>query len=345
MTKIEWCDETDNQVAGCEKVSPGCLHCFAERMTCRLDGQSLPGYSDGVVKDGRWTGRVVPIPGAVERLAAKCASWRKPRRIFVQSMGDLFHEQVPFELVDRVAAIVADNPRHTFDFLTKRPERMREWASRRGMPGRLQDAHMAAGGGLLWYEETAPAWPLPNLWLGVTAESQEQADARIPVLLDTPAAVRFVSVEPMLGAVDLRKWMPGSYECALSCGYRLPGPPEEIRCIHCGFQGPDTIEVWGDGDIEDCPECHDCSETEPVCPECGTYMVTDHPDTPHLDWVICGGETGPGARCMKPEWAKALQDQCASAGVPFFFKKMGSWWGKGAGEVNDPVREFPQVGR
>lgn len=321
MTKIEWCDETHNIVAGCTKVSPGCEHCYAERMAVRLAAMDRPGYADGVTyypgcdctATPCWSGKVVPIPGAVERLAAKCAFWRKPRRIFVQSMGDLFHEAVPFELVDRVAAIVANNPQHIFDFLTKRPGRMREWASRPGMPGRLQDAHLAAGGNLLWHEVDAPSWPLPNLFLGVTAENQEQADARIPVLLDTPAAVRYVSVEPILGPVDLAAW--------------TTWPAREMANIGRAI---DYALAMGGSEPDD---------------ECGPSL------SPALSWVICGGETGPGAREMNPKWAQDLRDQCKVAGVPYFFKKLGTYREKHYSPELDTfhygldVREFPRAGR
>jgi protein gp37 len=169
--------------------------------------------------------------------------WKKPRRIFVCSMGDLFHEDLPlFDETEKVFEIISACYKHTFMVLTKRPRRMR-----------------AAVEHCLW--DGLPY--LLNLWLGVTAENQEMADQRIPILLQTPAAVRFVSVEPMLGPVDLKPFFE-----------------------------------WTDMDGERVKR------------------------VPH--WVICGGETGPGARFMRPEWVKSLRDQCKSAGVPFFFKGWGT---------------------
>jgi hypothetical protein len=162
--------------------------------------------------------------------------------------------------------------------------------------------------------------PLSNVWLGVSVEDQTRADERIPDLLATPAAIRFISAEPLLGPVDIGKWLPTCYECGLSCGLRLNGPPKEERCTVCGEEcGPETEPVLSEG----CPKCG--GELEPVCPDCGHYMVYQHPDTPCLDWVIGGGESGKGARPMHPDWACDIRDQCAAADVPFFFKQWGDW--------------------
>ena len=194
-------------------------------------------------------------------------------------------------------------PDHTFMLLTKRPERM------------LSDIEW-----LIAQDGDLPE----NLWLGVTVCNQDEADEKIPLLLATPAAKRFVSVEPMLGPVDIGKYLYGSYECALSCGKRIPfRETPEKRCVGCGFEGPDDYETWGDGDSEVCPECHSDTDFDHVCPDCGTYMVHDHPDTPNIDWVICGAETGPGKRRMEIEWALSLREQCHRhfSKTPFFFKK------------------------
>lgn len=314
MSKIEWTDETHQVVAGCTKVSPGCDHCYAERMSNRLAGQikpdgilRFPAYRASVNDFGRWSGRVVPIPGAVERLAAKCASWRKPRRVFIQSMGDLFHDQVPFELVDGVVTVATEYPRHTFMLLTKRPARMRDYFSSCFLDtglhpfvhrsGRVSKSKRFTDELVLLHEDQP--WPLPNLWLGVTAENQEQADARIPVLLDTPAAMRFVSIEPMLGQVDLAN---------------VGGRMNVLEGLGCDGQQYESVAEEG-------------------------YEI------PSLDWVICGGETGPGARHMNPKWATDLRDQCKASGVPFFFKKMDLWWGRdneAPGHLGLDVRQFPK---
>lgn len=170
--------------------------------------------------------------------------WKKPRRIFVNSMSDLFHESLSDEWIDRVFSIMALAPRHTFQVLTKRAARMRDYCQR------LYHTEDPAGCG----------WPLPNVWLGVSIEDQRRADERIPPLLVTPAAVRFLSCEPLLGPIDLR--------------------------LFAGLESPRASK---------------------------------------LHWVIAGGESGPKARLMHPGWARGLRDQCAAAGIPFFFKQWGEW--------------------
>ncbi|EGJ50276.1 phage Gp37/Gp68 family protein [Desulfocurvibacter africanus] len=286
-SRIEWTDATYNPIVGCSKASEGCQHCYAERMAHRLNSNpKTPQYWDLVVpaatnskpwlEGTRWAG----ITRLVEDALDQPLRWKRPRRIFVCSMGDLFHETVQEEWLDRVFAVMDRARRHTFLVLTKRPARMLEYiTSRRQTPaftGRnfafLMGARSPASG--------APAhvpWPLPNVWLGVTAENQKRADERVPLLLNTPAAVRFVSVEPMLEDVDLTRIRLGdavSYDALR--GIKLaPGA-----------------------------EMHQQAK---------------------LDWVICGGETGPGARPMHPDWARSLRDQCVAAEVPFFFKQWGEW--------------------
>lgn len=247
-TKIEWTNETWNVVTGCSKISPGCAHCYADRMSKRLAGRcrypAAPHNFD-----------VTLHPDRLE----EPLRWKKPRRVFVVSMGDLFHDDVPDEFIDRVFTVMGRKcPNHTFQVLTKRPERMLEWHKR------YCDAMMRGENS-----------PYPNVWLGVTAENQEQADKRIPVLLQTPAAVRFVSVEPMLGPVDLSEW---------------------LGITHDEYYGKWTVDERG------------CIS--------GKWWP---------DWVICGGETGPGARPMHPDWARSLRDQCQAAGVAYFFKQWGEY--------------------
>ena len=224
-SKIEWTDATWNPVTGCAKISPGCTNCYAERMAYRFAGCN--GYPE---RPHHFDVTLHP-----ERLEQPLR-WRKPRRVFVVSMGDLFHEDVPDDYIREVFWTMQRAGWHTFQVLTKRPRRMAAWFAKR------QDAPV-----------------LPNVWLGVTVEDQQRADERIPYLLECPAAVRFVSAEPLLGPIDLRAWL-----------------------------GP--VSTWE-----------------------------------RLDWVICGGESGPGAQPMHPDWARALRDQCVSAGVPFFFKQWGAW--------------------
>ncbi len=171
-SKIEWTDETWSPVTGCTRVSAGCDHCFARRMAKRLAGRF------GYPKDEPFAVTLHP-----SKLDAPLR-WRKPRRVFVVSMGDLFHPDVPSIFLCEVFAVMAASPTHTFQILTKRPERMRDWLTR----------------------GPDPMWPFPNVWLGVSVEDQDAAEERIPLLLDTPAAVRFVSCEPLLGPVDLDQW-------------------------------------------------------------------------------------------------------------------------------------------
>lgn len=245
-----------------------------------------------------WTGKVRLVP---ELLDAPLR-WRKPRRIFVNSMSDLFHEDVPDEFIAAVFGVMAAAPHHTFQVLTKRAERMRawfEWAARHphndgtgtiGGPDAAMWKALTEHTGTLYGldadgdegEALGRAldrpWPLPHVWLGVSVEDQKRADERIPLLLQTPAAVRWISAEPLLGPIDLRYLQPGD-------------PPTEINAVE------------------------------------GTHgVIRPHRGRgPRLDWVVVGGESGPGARPMHPDWARSLRDQCAAAGVPYFFKQWGSW--------------------
>ena len=273
MTTIEWTDATWNPVVGCTKVSAGCANCYAETMSARLAGMAeadeLAGRDPGrkgdyrlVVTDGpgakrRFSGRVQLRPEALD----DPFRWRKPRRVFVNSMGDLFHGAVPFDFIDRVFAAMALTPQHTYQILTKRPERMAEYFDEPHRHEAITYASNSAFDG--GHPGGIPSLPLPNVWLGTSVEDQRAADSRIRRLLDCPAAVRFLSCEPLIGPVDL-----GDYLC----------------------------RTWIRGGLT-----------------IGTY----------LDWVIAGGESGPGARPMDAAWVRQLRDDCVSAGVPFFFKQWG----------------------
>lgn len=242
-TTIEWAERTWNPVTGCTPVSEGCENCYAKRMAQRLRGRY------GYPEDEPF--KVTFHPNRLK----EPLKLRKPSRIFVCSMGDLFHEDIPGRFINEVWTTMINAKRHTFIVLTKRPERLLQWTKTAAI---------------------AKQWPIEDIWpehvwLGVTVENDKSL-WRIAYLLQIPAAVRFVCCEPMLGPVDMSEWF-GLYQLsndkwALKVGSRWKDSP---------------------------------------------------------DWVICGGETGPGARPMHPDWVRSLRDQCSAAGVPFLFKQWGEW--------------------
>lgn len=271
-TKIEWTESTWNPVTGCTKVSQGCKHCYAERDWARM--QHVPSYSGRKFTDVACHPERLDIP----------LRWKKPRLIFVNSMSDLFHESVPGDFIEQVFGVIALAKQHTFQILTKRPDRMRSWLSKATMAVNDKDpsaltSYFPKLAGYLDNPVAYHTFPLPNVWLGVSVEDQQAADERIPLLLQTPAAVRWISAEPLLGPVDLT-----------NCG--------GANAI-TGIDGRETY--WAD-------------------------FPFDHvlPGTT-LDWVVVGGESGPNARPMHPDWARSLRDQCAAAEVPFLFKQWGEW--------------------
>lgn len=198
---IEWTDATWNPVTGCSKVSPGCAHCYAATLAPRLARMGQRGYTE--------------LPWTPENAAANVflhedrldmpVRWTRPRRVFVNSMSDLFHELVPDGYIDRVFAAMAMAPQHVFQVLTKRPERMRAWVNYWTAQGEQVGIHDGVFGmhtGSRLANGIYRPWPLPNVWLGTSVENQTWADRRIPDLVATPAAVRFLSCEPLLGPVD-----------------------------------------------------------------------------------------------------------------------------------------------
>jgi protein gp37 len=276
----------------CEHVSPGCEHCYAETNNHRC----LPGNGTGLPYDRRSRDLVEAFVD--EKILLEPLRWhagirdkgtgiRRPRRIFVENQSDLFGEWVSDGMIDRIFAVMALCPQQTFQVLTKRPQRMLEYLSapviddgfgvRRTFADRIT---MIVGNEFplgLERELKPAAWPLPNVWLGVTVENQPAADERIPLVLRTPAAVRFISAEPLLGPLSIERFL---YR---TCRKWESDPPDPQAC---------------DGD---------------KCPG------------RRIDQVICGGESGPGARPMEAAWARSLRDQCAEARVPFFFKQWGEW--------------------
>ena len=299
-SKIEWTDAswtpirarnlvTDKVGWHCEHVSPGCVNCYSERQN----------------KSGARGGTRLPFkPGhradinlfLDETMLTQPLRWKKPRVVFVCSMTDLFADFVPEAWIDRVFAVMALAPQHTFGVLTKRAKRMRLYCSDHAMPGRIQDVvdNMEPNG--VWKFPGHEPWvmsgfPLPNVYLGVSAEDQERADERIPELMETPAAGRFVSLEPMLGPIDLNRIDVGAWMNS----YR----PQHVP-----------------------------SDNDPICkwPLLSPFEHMQSGYTsPGLKGVILGGESGPGARPMHPDWARGVRDQCAAASVPFFFKQWGEW--------------------
>lgn len=255
-TGIEWTDATWNPVTGCSKVSQGCKHCYALRDWPRMSANPKTVYFGRQFTDVRCHPERLDQP----------FRWTKPRLIFVNSMSDLFHEAVPDEFIDRVFAAMARARQHTYQVLTKRADRMAAYLNDPDRKNRILAASVSLG----WAGMMDMPWPIPHVWIGVSVEDQAAADERIPMLLDTPAAVRWISAEPLLGPVDLLATPAGDILC---------------RCGGCLEMTPDT----------------------------------------RLDWVVVGGESGPKARPMHPDWARSLRDQCAAAGVPFLFKQWGEW--------------------
>lgn len=342
-TSIEWTDATVNAVNGCSVVSPGCTNCYA----MRLAGTRMRSHPSrkGLTTDSKagpvWNGKV----RLNETALMQPLHWTKPRKIFWNAHGDLFHPAVPDAWIDKCFAVMALTPHHVHQVLTKRPARMRAYFAERWQPAPARTIDMRGHGpdievpaetrpGDRWDQIDAaidditidsvfnqarfwtkdgsligrPAWPrqpLPNVWLGVSVEDQERADERIPDLLATPAAVRFLSCEPLLGPLDLTSIKAPRY----------PDEPEDSREIDWRFDALTTGDYYW-FDVED--GVGDCGD--------GPYRES------RIDWVIAGGESGPGSRPMHPDWVRNLRDQCAKATldgddapVPFLFKQWGEW--------------------
>jgi protein gp37 len=295
-SSIEWTQATWNPIVGCSIVSPGCTNCYAMKMAARIEGMNAEAYAsgrkptapqyDGTTKNVNgnnvWTGK---LSLAGESTLLEPLRRRKPTTYFVNSMSDLF--LAPWEWIDQAFCVMAQTPHHTYQILTKRGKEMREYCSRFGNVVTIADDKISemkiVPGGIV------KVWPLPNVWLGVSTERQKEADERIPHLLATPAAVRFISAEPLLGPIDLTRL---AFKKTCECKQHSP-----------------TLDA-----LEATVFCAGCCE--------GAERL----DFGKLDWVIVGGESGPGSRPMHPDWARSLRDQCLAAGVPFFFKQWGNWF-------------------
>ena len=320
ISKGMYWDRAWSLASGCTHVSPGCDNCWSAKethMRASNPNEKVRARNQGLTEKGCFNGQIRLNHEFLDKPLRK----KKPTVYAV--WNDLFHEDVPFEFIDCVFAVMASAGQHTFLVLTKRPGRMYEYMQRVAASGpeaasryteKLMNFHeqhiekYAAGwmspptpepearfiyDSAIEYEDATSKyksifyerqchwrkWPLSNVWLGVTAENQEMADNRIPILLQTPAAVRFVSVEPMLGPVDLtsvRFDRSISMNVLEGCGINLKSYAQSIPNIFCN----------------------------------------------KLDWVICGGESGPGSRPIHPDWVRSLRDQCQVAGVKFFLKQM-----------------------
>ncbi len=343
-SKISWTDTTWEIVLGCTRVSAGCQHCYAERLTHRFSQNPVfKNKYDGLIKIGTngpaWNGTVRVLHDEL----MKPLSWKKPRKVFVCSRSDLFHKDVPFDFIAAVFGVMAATPQHTYQILTKRPERMAEffaqvknvalspaaqnWLRDSRRPEHAWEVllcmeHFArkTPAGTTFVENVSKSWPLANVWLGTSVEDQKAANERIPHLVKCPAVVRFVSVEPLLGEVNLLPWLA------------------DIECLRadCDWQGFRNNNVDSGGLRFDESEVHE-GEDDYFCPECGASEErgevgsTEHAapfgknsgrdNAPLLDWVIVGGESGADARPMDMRWARTLRDQCRNAGVAFYFKQ------------------------
>lgn len=239
---IAWTDTTWNPIRGCSRVSEGCRNCYAERMAARFAGPGQP--YEGLVTDGRWNGKV----RLVREHLLDPLHWRRPRRVFVNSMSDVFHPEVPDDDILRLFMVMREASQHSFELLTKRPERMRYLLS-----NWLPAAEAAARGNL----ELSPPPPAPNIWLGVSVEDQATADRRIPPLLKTPAAVRWVSCEPCLGPIDLDPWIGCTCEDPQGCpGVAGDGCPGLNWVIVGAESGPHRRPMSPDWVLNLRDQCH-----------------------------------------------------------------------------------------
>lgn len=279
-TSIEWTGATYNPVTGCTEVSEGCDRCYAKTFAERWRGTPGHYFEHGFDIQLRPDKLMLPM------------TWSKPRRIFVNSMSDLFHADIPDEYIAKVFAVMAATPQHTYQILSKRHGRMRSLLNSDGFhravlaeTARQQDEKHPMPA---WHPGTRRLknWPLPNVHLGVSVEDQQWADIRIPALMRTPAAVRFLSCEPLLGPIDLIGDVHAGHEYD-----DVNGHPHPLVCLTCSTD---------DEEVE--------------------YFRREH-TIPGLDWVIAGAESGAGARPMDLGWVRSLRDQCVDAGVAFFFKQ------------------------
>lgn len=338
-TAIEWADSTFNPWLGCTKISPACDHCYAEALMDTRMGKARWGADNPRVRTSaanwklplRWNAqpfagcnecgwRGVPIKGATGYQCAACLHVNlapQRRRVFCASLADVFDNEVDPQWRADLLELIDATPNLDWLLLTKRIGNVVRLLTdlRDSEPSDVRWGRLNA-----WLEHGRPP---ENVWLGATICNQAEADRDIPKLLATPAAVRFVSIEPMLGPVDVERYLePLDVYCPDTCdGGRMVKRSE--------------IETW-----------QDRGEEHPFCPSCGLSQATWESAGHGIDWVIAGGESGAHARPSHPDWFRSLRDQCAAAGVPFFMKQMGGVRDK-RGKVEDlpddlRIREFPR---
>ncbi len=317
---IEWTEATWNCLAGCTEISPGCLHCYAAIMAHRLGAMAEAEIAKGIDPGGKrkylgttkklpsgkiaWTGKVNPDEEALLIPLQKKA----PTTYFVNSMSDLFHEDVPDEFIDRVFAVMALSYQHTYQVLTKRADRLQSYLLAPGVEDRIDDIACDMREQVKHWQDFSVDYirlgrggfvemPLDNVWLGVSVENKQHGLPRIEHLLRTPAAVRFLSIEPLLEDLgDIRGLI----------GYAKYAGNVAGQCVN--IDG----ETWH-GAYERCGTCG-----------WGYHNDPDNPGRAGIGWVIVGGESGHGARPMIMDWAASIIIQCKTAGVPVFMKQVGS---------------------
>lgn len=309
-TGISWTDASWNCIRGCSRVSEGCRHCYAETMAGRFSDPGQPYHGLVTIRKGKvkpkWNGKIDFIP----KHLTDPLRWQKPRRIFVNSMSDIFHENLDFEYIAAIFAVMLLAKHHKFQVLTKRSRRMREffhWAGTLTMPQLIGYAYRALKDNPEELKTLARAdrnlggytWPLPNVWIGVSVENQEAADERIPDLMATPAVIRFLSCEPLIGRVSLAKWL------------REGGKS--------GKDSPDHANAAGGGHVRGTQAPGNVAESQT-----GQDGSPTPATRPLLSWVIAGCESGPGMRDCDHQWLRLLREECRASGVKYFLKQARS---------------------
>lgn len=308
-TGISWSESTWNPIVGCSKVSPGCAKCYAETLALRWGWTPKPWLPENAAEN------VFLKP---ERLAQPIR-WKRPRKIFVNSLSDVFHEQVPNEFIDRIFAVMMLAPQHTYQVLTKRPERMREYfdvgdetiglATMNYRQRRVMFAANMTAQELGLKKVMLPTqWPLRNVWLGTSVENARWR-TRIDDLRQTPSAVRFLSCEPLLGPLVCPSCKGWGFDVNCDPSDPTGQTPMQVPCQAFGHEANHDLDLKG------------------------------------IEWVIVGGESGPGARPMDESWVRDIRDACERQDVALWVKQMGEVWSRanlGHGGHAATMEEFPK---